>query len=675
MNLTGELVLVRNQAVRACEPRDQVLRPLVQRLDKVTAELQDAVLRTRMQPVSVLFSKFPRLVRDLARQLGKQIELLMSGTEVELDKNVLEWLSDPLTHLVRNCCDHGIEPPERRKQAGKPVEGRVFLNARHAGGQIVIEIRDDGRGIDPQAIRRKAVQLGMRTQAEAARLTDQEVLSLVLLPGFSTAQVVTDLSGRGVGLDVVKTNLDRLGGVLEIASESGQGTALTLSVPLTLAIIPCLLVVVEGSRYALPQKDLEELICLQKDQARLRIESAFDQEVVRLRDRLVPLVRLTEVLARPAPFTASTKAEIVRKYQNQSAAKQFLAVVKVGSQRLGLILDEILTTEEIVVQPLHAGLRRLACFAGSTILGDGQVALILSTEGVARHAGVNFELAHETAPRLPGEVPLVESQVVLLFQYGPKEQLAVPLSMIRRIQRIHARDIERVGDREFITLEGNSTPLLRLDRLLPVSSCPDLETMLVLLPNNLPRPVAVILSAVVDTETLSVDLDTRAFQANGVLGTAVLRGRMTLFLDLYRLADQMALPAPEGTPLLPARKRRILLIEDTAFFRELVKGYLQGAGYEVVTAVHGAEGLERLQEQPFDLVVSDIEMPVMDGWTLARTMRSLPEGRNMPLLALTTLSSEAHRDKARECGFDRYEVKLERDRFLESVAALLGKSS
>src|SRR5262249_48612970 len=258
-------------------------------------ELQDAVMRTRMQPVANLFGKFPRLVRDLARSLGKQIELEVSGSEVELDKTILDALSDPLTHLVRNCCDHGIEPPEQRLPARKPPEGPVAVTAVSAGGQIVLQVRDDGKGIDPEQVRHKAAQLGLRSPAELARMGPRELLGLILLPGFSTARQVTELSGRGVGTLLVKANLDRLGRTLEIDSVPGRGTTFPLQLPLTLAIIPCLLVRADGQRYALPQKDLEEVVCLHPSLGRAKIEHAHDQEVVRLRGRLLPLVRLDEV--------------------------------------------------------------------------------------------------------------------------------------------------------------------------------------------------------------------------------------------------------------------------------------------------------------------------------------------------------------------------------------------
>jgi two-component system chemotaxis sensor kinase CheA len=674
MTLAGELVLVRNQALRAVEPPDPLmLRQVVQRLNAVTTDVQQAVMLTRMQPVSTLFGKFPRLVRDLAKQLGKQIELTLAGTEVELDKTILEALSDPLTHLVRNCCDHGIETPAERLAAGKPPEGHIVLHAHHEGGQIRIDVRDDGRGIDPRKVRRKALERGLKTAAELAALGDDEVQALILAPGFSTAERVTDLSGRGIGMDVVRTNVEQLRGNLQIESTPGAGTCVHLRLPLTLAIIPCLVVMAGAERYCIPQKDLEELVYLGGGQAGGNVEYAYDQEVYRLRQRLLPLVRLPEVLASPAPFTAATRARKLRTGNGAPQPSVCFAVVKVGSQRFGLVVDQLLDTEEIVVKPMHPVLKPLRCFSGATIMGDGRVALILDVEGIARHAGVFSGGARPPAPAAAEDQ--AERQTILLFQYGPREQFAVALAMVRRIEEIRAAAIERVGDREYVTVKGRPVRVLRLDRFLDVSPGPEQETMYLLLPRHLKQPAGILMSRIVDTDNLAIQLDTRIYRADGVLGTALVRDRLTLFLDLFRLGDRLAADEkePEVPRKEPDRRRRILLVEDTAFFRQLVKGYLEGEGYEVVTAANGLLGLNELAAGPFDLVVSDIEMPEMDGWRLARAVREQSGHRGLPLLALTTLNSDSDRRRALECGFDGYEVKIDRERFLASVARLLGE--
>ena len=565
-------------------------------------------------------------------------------------------------------------------------------------------MRDDGRGLDPEKIRRKALQQGLRTKEELARLGTRELLALILLPGFSTAAEVTDLSGRGVGMDVVKTNLDRLGGVLEIESEPGAGSAFALRLPLTLAIIPCLIVAVEGERYALPQKDLEELVCLYPGQSRTKIEYTFDQEVVRRRDRLLPLVRLEEVLRRPEPFTAATRAEILRQRKSQgseapptrsasdgpsSPTPFYYAVVKVGSRRYGLVVDDILATEEIVVKPVHAAVKPLACFSGATILGDGRVALILGVEGIARHAGVHFDPGEDAGVAAGGVNRPPEVQAVLLFRHGPCEQFAAPLAMVRRIEHVRMDRVEHIGDREFLTVDGVPTAVLRLDRVLPVSPGVDQPEMFLLLPKRVRRPIGLLLSELIDSDELPVELYRKTFLADGVLGSAVVRGQLTLFLDVPRLAELSEpelLPAPsaprrEGigfSPTPPGEEgaralaaAAVLLVEDTQFFREVVRGYLETAGFEVETAVNGVDGLRKLDADKFDLVVSDCEMPVMDGFEFARAVRRRPYGAGLPLMALTTLDSPADRERALACGFDRHEAKLDRERFLKAAAALL----
>lgn len=676
MTLAGELVLTRNQALRSIDGGAEAMRPVLQKLDAVTSELQGAVTQTRMQPVGNLFAKFPRVVRDLARQLNKQIELEMSGTEVELDKSVLEQLSDPLTHLVRNACDHGIETPAERQHAGKPSLSKIKLTASQMGGQIYIEIRDDGRGLDIRRIKNKAIEAGLRTEEELARLTDRDIFGLILLPGFSTARQVTDVSGRGVGMDVVKTNLDRLGGTLEIDSSPQSGTSFVLRVPLTLAIIPCLIISSAGQRYAIPQKDLEELVCLHPDLTNTKIEATVDQEYVRLRDRLLPLVRLSEVFAEPRPFDAVRRREIVKKFHEAAFASPatltLFAVVKAGSRRFGIVVDDILKSEEIVVKPMHGSLKLLSSYSGTTIMGDGQVALILNVEGIARHAGIRFgDYAEER--RGGTELTPNEGAKLLLFTYGPQEQFAVPLLMIRRLVMVERKQIEQVGPQEFITIAGIPMQILRLDHYLPVSPESGNEQLFLLLPKNLARPVGLLATAIIDTETLPADFASDAFQADGVIGTAVLRGRMTIFVDIERLvplADTANPHSSAGTLSSPSKKR-VLLVEDTQFFQELIRSYLKGEGYEVSTAANGQEALEHLKSQIFDLVVSDIEMPIMDGWAFAQAVRQNPAWKDLPLLALTTLNSFESRERANHCGFDGYLVKLDRAELLTAVAEML----
>ena len=675
MTLVGELTLVRNQSLIAFADEDGAQRTIIQRLNSVTTELQDVTLRSRMQPVGNLFNKYPRMVRDLARQLGKKVEIDLQGREVEMDKTIVERLSDPLMHLVRNSVDHGIELPEERIAKGKPEVGRIVLSAIHEDGQVHIQIRDDGRGINPQAVKDKALALSLRSEAELDRMSPRELFSLILLPGFSTAKAVTEVSGRGVGMDVVKTNIEQLEGSLNIDSAYGHGCSISLRLPLTLAIIPCLIVTVEGDRFAVPQRDLEEVVCLHP---RLtgRIEQAYDTEVYRLREKLLPIVRFSEVLHRDQPFTNEAKTEILATHAAAIEQKwiEYILVLKLGGRRFGLVVDEVRGTQEIVVKPMHPSMKRVEIFNGSTIMGDGRVALIADVGGIVEHARLSFEATLEDAEKKETVRDAAQAHRVLLFESGPLERFALPLLQIRRVEMVSRDRIERVGDQEFITIDGISTRVLRLDKVLNASANEsDLPMMSFILPKFISQPMGILVTRIVDTESLALDLQHQPNQDEGILGSAIVRDRLTLFLEMHRLSEKL-FGFPERPPAVVSnanrRAKRLLLIDDTAFFREVVKRYLSTEGYEIVTAVHGADGLKRLaSDGDFDLIVSDIEMPIMDGWEFARTARR--QGIKTPMLALTSLSGVQYENKAKECGYDAYETKLDHDRLLRKVNAML----
>jgi two-component system chemotaxis sensor kinase CheA len=679
MTLTSELTLIRNQSLLAFDQDNDQVRPIVQRLDAVTSALQETVLRTRMQPIGNLFGKFPRVVRDLGRQLGKQVEMTVVGRQVELDKTILEQLSDPLTHLVRNSVDHGIEAPAERVAKGKPAVGRINLQAAHEEGQIRIEIRDDGRGIDPQAVRDKALAMRLKTEAELDRMSPRELYSLILLPGFSTARSVSELSGRGVGMDVVKTNIELLEGSLTIDSHPGLGTAMILRMPLTLAIIPCLIVTVNGERYAIPQRELEEAVCLHPG-LKGRIERAFDTEVYRLRSRLLPVVRLSDVLSRRRPFTEETKAEILAEHDANADPRRisYILVLRSAGRRFGLVVDEVRGTEEIVVKPMHPSIKKVGIFTGATIMGDGRVALIADVAGIAEHARLSFDPATAAVTSGQDAGRATQAHRVLLFENGPHEQFALPLLQIRRVEMVGLDRIERVGDHEYVTVDGVSMRLLRLDKVINVSApepppTDSVPQVPLILPKFVTQAMAILVTRIVDTESLSVDLQAHPEQDQGILGSAVVRGRMTLFVDTHRLTQRLFGTACMDAPPASGRgkqPKRLLLIDDTPFFLEVVKRYLTAEGHEVETAVNGEDGLARLSAgRPYDLIVSDIEMPVMDGWDFAREVRR--RGVTTPMLALTSLSGVAYEIKARDCGYDSYEVKLDHDRLVRKVGSLL----
>jgi two-component system chemotaxis sensor kinase CheA len=690
----GELVLIRNQHMLTIDEADAMSRSIAHRLDMITSELQETIISTRMQPVGKVIDKFPRVVRDLGQSLNKQIQLSITGSNAELDKTILESLTDPLTHIIRNSCGHGIESPEERARVGKPKTGHISISAYHEAGRVNIKITDDGKGVDIDRIRTKVIEKGLKTEAELEQMSHQDLLHLVFLPGFSTMDQADDVSGRGVGMDVVKTSIEKLGGSFEFESAAGVGTTILLRLPLTLAIIPSLIVASGDYLYAIPQVSLVELVSLYDEEILTKIERADDQEIYRLRGRLLPILRLSEILARPKLFTRKTRSEIAEKYYRQSqellkahgdgtSAVSYtdslnFVVLKVGNSHYGLIIDEIVGTEEIVVKPLHPAIKNLGIYSGATIMGNGKTALILDVGGIARHGGIT--LAERIMEERDKEFSTEEMQTVLLFKSGPKEQLALSLPLIRRIEPFLMKNIEVIGDKEYLTVDGVSTHIIRLDKILNISPVIEQEKMYLILPRHLKRPMGILMSGFIDVVDTNVDIDATSYQADGLLGTAIINNTMTLFIDIYRLVEivnpgssdrsQQAMLA--GKNETEEMKKRILLLEDISFFRQLIKGYLEDQGYAVTAVKNGQIGLDKMEENTFDLIISDIEMPVMDGWDFMKSVRNTLKMKDIPAIALTSLDSDDARKKAMENGFNYYEVKLDRERFLRTVAAAAG---
>lgn len=683
MTLAGELVLVRNQQLLTVNKSDPIVHGIAQRLDLVTTDLQETIMRTRMQPMGNIFGKLHRIVRDISRKLNKQIEIITVGDEVELDKSILESLGDPLTHLVRNCCDHGIEPPEEREQAGKSPKGLITIKAYHEAGQINVTIVDNGRGINLERVKAKALENGLKSAEELAQMKEKEALSLIMAPGFSTAKEVSDISGRGVGMDVVKTSIEQLSGSINLESKPGQETSVHLSLPLTLAIIPCLIASVEGHRYAIPQVNLEELVRLYDDDVYTKIECAGDHEVYRLRDYLLPMVRLNEVLRRPKTFNETTLTEISEHYHNQKIQKEMhnpsmtFAVLKAGSKRFGLIIDQVIGTEEVVVKPMHSKLNELLIYSGATVMGDGKVALILDVDGIARHSHIDAEnrLHSEEESELHQKRHVEkDSQAVLLFKSGKHEQFAIALPLIRRVERIKMSQIEQIGEKQFIEIDGVSTLVLRMEDQLNVSPCLEKEDAFLLLLKHIKRPFGILLSQVVDVVETTVHLNVESYMEDGLLGTAIVRGQMTLFIDIFRLIEKAELDwfkerQTHSPP--PEEQKHILVVEDTVFFRHLLQGYLEAEHYQVTTAENGQHALEILNGTSVDLIVSDLMMPVMDGWSFLEKLRKQEAFSDIPALALTGQDTDLDREKTYASGFNGYEIKINREDLLTQVAQLL----
>ncbi len=523
MNLVGELVLARNQILQHAQgQKDASFLGHTQRLNLITTELQEHVMKTRMQPIDNVWKKFPRVVRDVALGCGKQVRLEMEGKETELDKTLIEAIKDPLTHLIRNAVDHGIETPQVRQQRGKNPEGRLLLRAYHEGGQVNIEISDDGAGIDLERVKSKALERGLVTREAVLRMSDRELMQLVFLPGFSTAATVTNLSGRGVGMDVVKTNIEKIGGAVDLQSNPGQGALVKIKIPLTLAIIPALIVTTGGDRYAIPQASLLELVRLAGDQAERGIERIHGAPVYRLRGNLLPIV----YLARQLELDETAARE------NQATN---IVVLQAGERRFGLVVDGILDTEEIVVKPLSKQFKGISLFAGATIMGDGRVALILDVLGLAQQSSVVSERHDQRLTEHAGQGGAAgHTETLLLVSMGAHARMAIRLSQVARLEKVPADSVEFADGREVVQYRGQILPLLRLADHLGGSSQRDAEQLQVVVYTEAGRSVGLVVDRILDIVDTGLSLKRGAGRV-GVQGSAVIQKRVTDVLDIHGL--------------------------------------------------------------------------------------------------------------------------------------------
>jgi two-component system chemotaxis sensor kinase CheA len=659
MMLVSELVLTRNQLMQLSRARsDGAYSVPLQRLSHITSDLQDGVMKTRMQPIGNAWAKMPRLVRDLSIELGKKIELEMRGADTELDRQVLELIKDPLTHMVRNSGDHGLEGPEDRRRAGKSETGRIMLNAFHEGGHILIEISDDGRGLSTDRIRQKALAQGLASESEIAGMSEGEVHRFIFRAGFSTAAAVTAVSGRGVGMDVVKTNVERIGGTIDVTSTEGRGTGFTIKIPLTLAIVSALIVEVAGERFAIPQIGVLELVRVGGGSS-TRVERIKDAPVLRLRDRLLPLVSLGRVLGLEGGHAGTL---------GEDPETGFVVVTQVGANVFGIIVDRLFDTEEIVVKPVAPILRHIGMFSGNTILGDGSVIMILDPNGIARVTGV---VADGTGGRVEDSkvasgVRSSEKTALLLFRAGDETPKAVPLGLIARLDDIPVEQIENSGGMPVVQYRGQLMPLLSMSgSFAQAGGGRSRQTVLVFSEGE--RSLGIMVDAILDVvdEALSV----QAGQGRpGYLGSAVVAGKVTDVIDtawwLGQAGGDWFRPAASA-----AVTRRLLVVEDSAFFRELVVPALAACGYEVV-AVEGPAQALRLRERGeiFDAIVSDIEMPEMDGYAFAREVRSAGPWQDLPMVALTGRVEPAAVARGRAAGFTDYVGKYDRGALLSSLS-------
>jgi len=666
VNLSGEMVLARNRLVRILDnDMDKIpgISGVLQNIDDLTTQLQQNIMRTRMQTLANLFNVMPRIVRELAKIMGKNINLTIKGKTVEMDKSIIEGLSDPLTHLVRNALAHGVETSAVRQKIGKPPIAEVIIKAYHEGDRVVIDIIDDGAGIDLKKIKSMGIQRGLISNEQLVYISQQELLKMIFLPSFSTADEITDISGRGVGLDVAKANIEKLGGTVEVYTAWGKGTTFRLILPLTLAIIPSLIIEVASQNFALPQVSVQEILRIVPGQVG-KIEMIQDHQVVRLRDKLVPIVYLAEILG--LPIESRDCNRIAR-----------ILILKKNAKVFGLIVDRIHDQEEILVKPMPKYLKGIKGYSGLTILGDGKVVMVLDTESIGT-AG-KLILAEEHIEGLSAEDLPVSSmrdpQELLLFRCSGPETFGLSLAMIARVDELDSRNIQVVGGQEYMNFRGDVLRLIRLADYLPITNVQnDRQKRYVIIPKMVKHPIGIIIDEIQDTVEAELNIDTQEFKVTGLFGSAILNDRIILLLNLYELFDMVV---PESFELINRQtihnqEKTVLLIDDTTFFVAMGKQYLEWAGYHVLTATNGREALGILKKCRVDIVLSDINMPVMDGTTLVQTIRADEQLVTLPVIALTSsVVNKGQETLLIEAGFDAYGCKFNRIQLLEKIIAVM----
>jgi two-component system chemotaxis sensor kinase CheA len=634
----------------------------------------------------------------------------MNGAETELDRPVLELIKDPLTHMVRNSADHGLEPTAERIKLGKPEVGVVKLSAYHEGGHIIIEIMDDGAGLNTDKVKEKILENGLATQAELDAMTENQIHRFVFKAGFSTAAKVTSVSGRGVGMDVVRTNIELIGGTVDVHSESGVGSTFSIKIPLTLAIVSALIVESSGQRFAIPQLSVVELVRTHNN-ADHRIEMINDTPVLRLRNKLLPLMALSKLLDLPEvekalpetvpeeaaePEAAAIEAETVEaqvETQESPAADEsdtpvpvpadegeaksastetnanenlFVVVIQVGAQLFGVVVDSVFDTEEIVVKPMSSMLCDISLFSGNTILGDGSVIMIIDPNGIAQSVAQTTDGSDAAEIEDEAHQPTSDdSTAMLVFRADSSEPKAVPLSLVTRLEEIDVKDIERANGRDLVQYRGVLMPLVYISE---ESQRKTEGQQPVLVFSDQDRSMGLVVDEIVDIVEDKLNIEIKA-DTPGMIGSAVIKDKATEVLDIGYYIEQAFddwMEQREGVSI--SRGVRLLLVDDSAFFRNMLAPLLSASGYSVTLAESAKQALD-LKDRgvQFDIIVSDIEMPEMDGIAFAEALRDDPAWKDTPIIALSSHTAPHIIERSRQAGFIDFVGKFDRQGLMESI--------
>ena len=658
MTMVSEMVLTRNQLLQMVRGHeDSEFTVPIQRLSHITSDLQEGVMKTRMQPIGNAWAKLPRIVRDLALETGKKIDLQMVGAETELDRQVLDLIKDPLTHMVRNSADHGLETPADRMAFGKGETGTVTLRAFHEGGHIIIEIDDDGRGLNMERIRAKCIDNGLCTESELENMGDQQIQQYIFRAGFSTAEKVTSVSGRGVGMDVVRTNIEKIGGTIELKSEEGKGSTFTIKIPLTLAIVAALIVESCGEKFAIPQISVLELVRA-SPRSEYNIEVINESPVLRLRNRLLPLVHLGDLLK----LSSGKRRDL--------DDETFIIVAQVGAYTYGIIVDRVFDTEEIVVKPSSPILRHIPFYSGNTILGDGSVIMILDPNGMAGAIGDTSAPADDAASKEKTSTKggdHTESVSMLIFRAGGDELKAVPLALVARLEEIDMVDVEISHGQHMVQYRGQLMPLVPFHEELEWKA-EGRQAVLVFTEQD--RSMGLVVDEIVDIVEDRLKVEITA-ERQGLIGSAVISGKATDIVDAghyltLAYPDWLGDSDPETGGV---SGKDVLLVDDSPFFRNLLAPILSVAGFNVTTTESATNALEmRSQGESFDVIISDIEMPEMDGFAFAEEVRKDSRWSDVPMVALSAHATDKNFNRGREVGFNDYLAKSDRDELVRSLA-------